>query len=130
MPRKLTLAMIATCLIGCASVPSSKALELSSVISDPAMYDGQHITVAACINVIIHGVALLPCGERRPNVDIKAPENRGAEYSRLVSYAHKNMGASPEELPVLVVGRFMAAQSTGDVLHSIAVEKFQPWQDQ
>lgn len=126
MIRILASAMAATCLLGCASVPPGKALDLGSVISDPATYDGQRIIVVACVNVTIHGVALLPCGERHPNVDIKGPEARASEYSRLVAYAHKNMGASPEELPVLVAGRFMAASSTGEALHFVFVERFQP----
>jgi len=127
LAAKFIPAIAAACLFGCASIHTDR-VGLDAVISNPAKYDGQRIAISACINVFIHGVALLPCGERRPNVDIKESREGESDYSRLVSYAHGNMGASPEELPVLVVGRFMASETTGEVLHSITVEQFQPGQ--
>ena len=117
---------LALCLAGCESAPSRQPIDLRTVVSNPAEFDGKPIAVHACINVIVHGVALLPCGERRPNIDIKAPSAGPSHYDDLVSYAHRNMGSSPEELPVVVSGQFQDSASTGEARHSITITSFTP----
>ena len=114
------------CLAACSSIPAGKALDLDAVVSEHARYDKQRIVVAACVNVIIHGVALLPCGKDLPNVDIVEPNTGSGDYSRLVDYAHEHMGDSPEELPILVFGQFHSAGADESKRHSIAVERFEP----
>ncbi|WP_344760068.1 hypothetical protein [Luteimonas lutimaris] len=128
MSSRAISAVIAVCLAGCSSMAVDQALDLGTVVSDPARYDGQQIVVAACISVVIHGVALLPCGERAPYVAIDEPDTGRSKFSQLVSYAHKNMGAYPEELPVLVGGEFRAIGMNGREISSISVERFQPHQ--
>jgi hypothetical protein len=126
MSSKAIYAAIAMGLTSCSSIPADQALELEAVIADPARYDGQRIVVAACINVIIHGVSLLPCGKELPNVDIVEPNAGGGDFSRLVNYAHMHMGDSPEELPVFVRGQFHSVGADETKRHSIAVEQFEP----
>jgi len=118
--------MIAVCLAGCSSMPAGQALDLGTVVSDPARYDGQQIIVVACVSVVIHGVALLPCGKRSPYVDIDKPDTGKSKFSQLVSFAHQNMGAYPEDLPVLVGGEFRAIGVNGREISSISVARFQP----
>jgi hypothetical protein len=101
-------------------------VELSSVIDHPAAYDGQSITVSSCVNVTIHGVSLLPCGERRPNVEILESGVGSDGYAGLVDYAHDRMGDEPEELPVLVKGTFRSTGIGEETRFSIAPVAFTP----
>ena len=126
MARKATSAAIFMGLIGCASIPTNQAIDLGAIVADPDRHDEQRIVVAACINVIIHGVALLPCGQRLPNVDIVESPSGSPGFTNLVSYAHDHMGDAPEQLPVLVLGQFRSAGIDGEKRHSIMVERFRP----
>ena len=78
-------------------MPARPGVNLGAVTADPDRYHEQRIMVAACINVLIHGVALLPCGQRLPNVEILESQAVGGRaFERLLSYAHEHMGDSPD----------------------------------
>ena len=127
MFAKIFIATICLSLTACASVSSRDSVELRSVIDRPATYEGQSITVSSCVNVTIHGVSLLPCGERHPSVEISESGLGSDGYAGLVDYAHGRMGEEPEELPVLVKGTFRSTGIGEEARFSIVPAAFKPY---
>ena len=127
MLAKIFVATIGLSLAACASIYSRDSVELSAVIDHPAAYEGERITVVSCVNVTIHGVSLLPCGERRPNVELLESGLGSDGYAGLVDYAQERIGAEPEELPVLVQGTFRSAGIGEEMRFSISPAIFTPY---
>lgn len=105
-----------------------QAIDVLQLFSRPEYYDGFPVRVHVCVNVTLHDVTLLACGDRNPQINIERGEVRGAEraYTRLIEYAHVHMGREPRELPVVIEGVYHSERVEDGYRHTVYVSRFRP----
>lgn len=104
----------------------AKEIDAAVLVSSTRNYEGAFIRIKACVNVTIHDITLLQCGTRGPQINFKVGQGEGSDqaYSRLVKYAHDNMGRMPEELPVTIEGIYRQLGEADEAGHVIFLTEF------
>lgn len=103
-------------------------VDMPMLVSESGRYNGVPIKIDLCVNVTIHGITLLQCGTTRPQIDFETGPADGSReaYTRLVKFAHANLGRKPEDLAITIEGIYRRSGATIPAKHTIYITDFVP----
>lgn len=104
----------------------AETADVSALFLEPESYNEMSVRVHACVSVTLHGITLVACDAKNPQINVEAGEGSDARkaYSRLIEFAHAHMGQEPQKLPVVIEGVYRSKRVRDEYRHTIYVTGF------